>query len=103
MDVRVKLQQAPEGLFVQILWLSSADGLITLERVMQDGNKVRARAASDSFRRKERVEQALKQAAEQVAAVEEMGEEETSRRGGKARQRGQRGRKGRVGEAGEGI
>jgi hypothetical protein len=62
--------------------------------VMQDGTKIRAQAAPDSFRRKERVEQALKQAAEQVAGVEEMGEEETSRRAAKARQRAQ----GAVGE-----
>jgi len=98
-DFRVKHEKALQGLFVQILGLLSADGLITLERVMQDGTKIRARAASDSFRRKERVEQALKQAAEQVAAVEEMGEEETSRRAAKARQRAQRERKERLEKA----
>ena len=79
-DFRAKHEKALKELFVQILGLLSADGLITLERVMQDGTKIRAKAAPDSFRRKEPVEQALKQAAEQVAAVEEMGEEETSRR-----------------------
>jgi len=98
-DFRVKHEKALQGLFVQILGLLSADGLITLERVMQDGTKIRARAASDSFRRKERVEQALKQAAEQVAAVEEMGEEETSRRAAKARQRAQCERKERLEKA----
>ena len=75
-DFRAKHEKALNELFVQILGLLSADGLITLERVMHDGTKIRAQAAADSFRRKERVEQALKQAAEQVAAVEEMGEEE---------------------------
>src|SRR5438046_8174136 len=66
---------------------------------MKDGNKNRARTASDSCRRKERVEQALKEAAEQVAAVEEMGEEETSRRAAKAGQRAQRERKERLEKA----
>jgi transposase len=98
-DFRVKHEKALKKLFVQILGLLSADGLITLERMMQDGTKIRASAAADSFRRKERVEQALKQAAEQVAAVEEMGEEETSRRAAKARERGQRERKERLEKA----
>jgi transposase len=98
-DFRVKHEKALKELFVQILGLLSADGLITLERVMQDGTKIRANAAQDSFRRKERVEQALKQAAEQVEAVEEMGEEETSRRAAKARQRAQRERKERLEKA----
>jgi transposase len=98
-DFRVKHEKALKELFVQILGLLSADGLITLERVMQDGTKIRASAASDSFRRKERVEQALKQAAEQVEAVEEMGEEESSRRAAKARQRAQRERRERLEKA----
>ena len=50
----VKHEAALDGLFVQVLGLLSADGLITLERVMQDGTKIRANAASDSFRRKEK-------------------------------------------------
>lgn len=95
-DFRSKHEQKLNGLFVQILGLLSADGLITLERVTQDGTKIRACAASDSFRRKERVEQALKQAQEQVAAVEAMSEEESSRRAAKARQRAQRERKQRL-------
>jgi len=95
-DFRVKHDQALEELFVQVLGLLSADGLITLQRVMQDGTKIRAQAAGDSFRRKERVEQALKQAREQVAAVEALGEEETSRRMAKARQRAARERQERL-------
>ena len=86
-DFRVKHEAALDGLFVQVLGLLSADGLITLERVMQDGTKIRANAASDSFRRKEKVQQALKQAREQVEAVEALSEEETSRCLAKARKR----------------
>jgi transposase len=98
-DFRVKHDQALNQLFVQVLGLLSADGLITLQRVMQDGTKIRANAAGDSFRRKERVEQALSQAREQVAAVGALGEEETSRRMVKARQRAARQRQERLEQA----
>ena len=98
-DFRVKHEQALEELFVQVLGLLSADGLITLQRVMQDGTKIRANAAGDSFRRKERVEQALKEAAEQVKAVGAMSEEETSRGMAKARQRAARERQERLEQA----
>jgi len=95
-DFRVKHDKALQGLFVQVLGLLSADGLITLERVMQDGTKIRAKAASDSFRRQERVEQALKEAKEQVAALQAQSEEEGSRRMAKARQRAARERQERL-------
>ena len=98
-DFRVKHEAALKGLFVQILGLLSADGLITLVRVMQDGTKIRAKAAQDSFRRQERVEQGLKQAQEQVETVEAMSEEETSRRVAKARSRAQRERQQRLEKA----
>jgi len=98
-DFRVKHEAALQGLFVQVLGLLSADGLVTLQRVMQDGTKIRAKAAADSFRRKERVEQALQQAREQVAAVGAMSEEETSRRMAKARQRAARERQERLEQA----
>lgn len=95
-DFRMKHEAALDELFVQILGVLSADGLITLERVMQDGTKIRASAASDSFRSKDRIEQAMKQAREQVEAVDKMGEEESSRRAAKARQRAERERKERL-------
>jgi transposase len=95
-DFRVKHDTALNGLFVQTLGLLSADGLITLERVMQDGTKIRANAASDSFRRQEGVEQALREAQAQVAALDAQSEEETSRRMVKARQRAARQRQERL-------
>jgi len=98
-DFRVKHDTALNGLFVQTLGLLSVDGLITLERVMQDGTKIRAKAAADSFRRPQRIEQALKEAKAQVAAVEAMSEEEGSRRMAKARQRAARERQERLEQA----
>jgi transposase len=98
-DFRVQHEEALKGLFVEILAVLSGDGLITLERVMQDGTKIRASAASDSFRKKERLEQALEQAAEQVEAVDGMAEEESSGRRAKARERARRERQERLGSA----
>ena len=46
-----------------------AEGLVTLDRVAQDGMKVRASAGAASFRRHETLEQALAQAEEQVALL----------------------------------
>lgn len=98
-DFRVEHEEALKGLFVQVLALLSADGLITLERVMQDGTKIRASAASDSFRSKERIEQAMKAVLEQVEAINRLSEEESSRRAAKARERAQRERAERLGSA----
>jgi transposase len=98
-DFRVKHAVALQELFVQSLGVLSADGLISLQRVMQDGTKIRANAASDSFCRKERVEQALRQAREQVEAVGALSEEETTRRISKARQRAARERQERLEQA----
>jgi transposase len=98
-DFRVKHAAALQELFVQSLGVLSADGLISLQRVMQDGTKIRANAASDSFCRKERVEQALRQAREQVEVVGAMSEEERSRRMAKARQRAAREREERLEQA----
>lgn len=98
-DFRVEHEEVVKKTFVRILALLSADGLITLERVMQNGTKIRASAASDSFRKKERIEQGIKQAREQVEALDQMAEEESSRRMAKARQRARRERQERLGSA----
>jgi transposase len=42
-DFRVEYQEALTQLFTQVLGVLSAEGLITLERVMQDGTRVRQR------------------------------------------------------------
>jgi len=69
-DFRVKHGKARQDLFVQVLGLLSAEGLITLERVMQDGTRIRASASSGRFHRKARIKECLKQA---KRAVEELG------------------------------
>ena len=68
-DFRVGFKTELDELFAQGLGLLSAEGLITLERVMHDGTKIRACAGADSFRREERIRAHLEAARTQVAAM----------------------------------
>lgn len=86
-DFRVKYRHALDELFVQVLGILSAEGLITLERVMHDGTKIKAYAGRDTFRREDRIRQHLKIAQEQVKLMNELQEEEITPRVKKARQR----------------
>jgi transposase len=90
-DFRVKHKEALDELFTQVLGLLSSEGLISLERVMHDGVKIKACASADTFRREERIRAHLELAREQV---EQMGDprtaEEVSPRVAKARQRAAR-------------
>jgi transposase len=90
-DFRVDHKEVLDELFTEILGLLSAEGLISLERVMHDGTKVKACASADTFRREERVRAHLEVARQQV---EQMGDprttEEVSSRVAKARQRAAR-------------
>ncbi len=62
---------ALDNLFVQVLGMLSAEGLITLERVTLDGTKIKANAGGNTFRRKETMEAHLQLAREQVRLMEE--------------------------------
>jgi transposase len=53
-------------------------GLVTLERIAQDGMKVRAHAAKDSFRRAATLEEALEAARQQVETLKKLAESEDS-------------------------
>ncbi len=87
-DFRVGHQAELDELFAQALGLLSAEGLITLERVMHDGTKIKACAGADSFRREERIQQHLAAARAQVAAMADPRAEEPARQRA-ARQRAQ--------------
>jgi hypothetical protein len=58
-----------EELFSDVLGLLSAEGLISLERVMHDGVKIEACASADTFRREERIRAYLERAREQVKQI----------------------------------
>jgi transposase len=86
-DFRVDHQEALDELFTQVLGLLSAEGLITLQRVMHDGTKVKACASGDTFRREEKLRAHLEMARQQVAQMGDPRSEELSRRVAKARER----------------
>lgn len=89
-DFRVERRTELDETFTEVLGLLSAEGLITLEQVMQDGTKIRALASGRSFRQ----ERVLRRHLERVRAyVREMGAAEPegeSARVKAARQRAQR-------------
>ena len=88
---------ALDDLFVQVLGMLSAEGLITLERVTLDGTKIKANAGGNSFRRKEKLEAHLELAREQVRMLNAEGEEkETTARQAAARRRAARQRASRL-------
>ena len=83
-DFRSSYKEPLDRLFVQVLGIMSAEGLITLERVMHDGTKIKALAGNNSFRREERIREHLRVAEELVLLTPD---EEAGPRAEKARQR----------------
>ena len=76
--------------------------LVTMERVAQDGMRVRADAGTGSFRRRGRLEESLAAARQQVEALKALAdapEQGLTRRQVRARQRAARERQGRIEEA----
>jgi transposase len=65
-DFRVEHQAALDELFAQVLAALRGEGMIRLERVMQDGTKVQAAASPASFHREGKLRQHLEEARERV-------------------------------------
>jgi transposase len=86
-DFRIRHQEALDRLFIRVLGVLSHEGLITLERVMHDGTKVKACASDKSFHRKATLEDHLRLAREQVEQMGDPQSEELSQRVAKAQQR----------------
>lgn len=86
---RSENKTALDDLFVQVLGMLSAEGLITLQRVTLDGTKIKANAGGNSFRRKEKLQAHLELAREQVRILnaESEQEEATPKRQAAARRR----------------
>jgi transposase len=97
-DFRSDHQAALDDLFVQVLGMLSAEGLITLERVTLDGTKIKANAGGNTFRRRDKLEAHLELAREQVRMMEEQSaeEEQRTRRQVAARRRAARQRQSRL-------
>lgn len=97
-DFRVDHEVSLRELFVQVLGVLSSEGLVSLERVMHDGTRIKACAGSDSFRREERLKEHLAAARQQVEAMGDPREEEPARQGA-ARRRAVRERQERLEQA----
>lgn len=89
-DFRRRHPEALQQLFTEVLGLLSHAGLITLERVMHDGTKIKAFAADHSFRRQATLREHLEKAREQVERMGDPASEELPQRILKARQRARR-------------
>jgi transposase len=91
-----------DNLLTQIVASLCAEGLVTMQRVAQDGMRVRADAGSSSFRRRPRLEQFLEQAREHVETLKRLAEEqpdELTKRQRAARERAAKERQQRLEEA----
>lgn len=80
---RVERQQELDELFTQLLGVLSAEGLITLEQVMQDGTKIKALASTRSYQREGTIREHLERARRRVT---EMGDPRNEEIGPKAKQ-----------------
>ncbi len=101
-DFRVAHPTAVDDLLSQIVGCLMAGGVVSLNRVAQDGMRVRASAGAASFRRKETLERCLEEAREQVerlAQEREHPDPNVTKRQQAARERAAREREQRVAEA----
>jgi hypothetical protein len=95
-DFRMSGKASLDELFSQVLGLLSADGLITLERVMHDGPKIRAKASADTFRREDRIREYLKVAEQQIGEMGDPRKEDSSKGRKRAMERASRERKAKL-------
>ena len=78
-DFRVQHEKALDELFAQLLGVLSSEGLISLERVVHDGTKVKASASGKSFHREKTLRAHLEAARERVREMGDPQQEESSR------------------------
>ena len=74
-DFRITHKAFLDRIFVEVLGILSAEGLITLVRTTQDGTKVKACPGTGSFRKEEKIKAHLKAAEEQIRLLQESEEE----------------------------
>ena len=98
-DFRVQSNKALERLFIEVLGVMSAEGLVELKQVMQDGTKVKANAGKDTFRREERLAQHLELAKKQLESMGDPRSDAISQRVAKAQERAVQEKKQRLEQA----
>lgn len=84
---RVGHREDLDQLFADVLGVMSAEGLITMQRVMHDGTKVKANAGVDTYRKEEKIRAHLELAQQQIKELGDPQTEEVSQRVAKARER----------------
>jgi transposase len=101
-DFRSQGGQNWDGLLTNIVATLLDAGLVKMDRVAQDGMKVRASAGESSFHRRGTLEKSLEEARQQVEALKQLAEEdgaELTRRQRAARERAARERQERIEKA----
>lgn len=101
-DFRVEHAEALDRILTTSVATLLSEGLVTMERVAQDGIRVRASAGAASFRRRPTLEEGLREAEQQLEALRRELEEDpaaTSRRQAAARERACEERKERIKQA----
>ena len=90
-DFRVKHKAGLDQLFAQLLGILTKEGLVTLERVMHDGTKIRAVASRGSFHREKTLEDYVRRAEQHVKDMgDPLQEVQQSKRQKKAQERAAR-------------
>jgi len=96
---RVEHRGELDELFTQVLGLLSAEGLISLEQVVQDGTKIKAQAASESFQGEARIGEHLERARRRLREMGEPDQAEEPERREQAQRRVRRERQQRLEQA----
>jgi len=98
-DFRAENKKELDRIFVQVLGLLSAEGLIEMKRITQDGTKIKAHAASKSFHRGKRLREHLQMAHKHVEAMSKPESADLTTRMIEARKRAGREKQQRLEEA----
>lgn len=98
-DFRQEAGEFMQEAFVEVLGILTSAGLVTLERVTQDGTKIRANAGRDTMRTGEKLATHLEEARAHLREVEAVPEAEGNRRRQAARERAAREKVARLGQA----
>ena len=73
-DFHVDHQEALDALFTQVLAILMHEGIVQVQRISQDGTRIRASAGASSYRRKATLETHLVAARQQVEALKQQAE-----------------------------
>src|SRR5437016_3801777 len=79
-DFRVQYPEVRNGLYTQVLAVLQSEGMIELQRVTQDGTKIKAAASKASLHREKTLQGHLEEAQKRVQEMEQAGAEDSPER-----------------------